>query len=103
MQVHAWHADGTQISSGPLKKYALPFLILVFFRKPLITSSVVRLLDAEWVSSPVVEAAQDHLAAVPEMDLGAPHLSPPLSPAVQPATEATEVTPGERPATRSAT
>ncbi|KAF8954949.1 hypothetical protein BDZ97DRAFT_1765589 [Flammula alnicola] len=53
-----------------------------------------RLLDAEWISSPVVEAAQYHLAAVPEMDLGAPHLSPPLLPAVQPATEAAEVSPG---------
>ncbi|KAF8950646.1 hypothetical protein BDZ97DRAFT_1771000, partial [Flammula alnicola] len=53
-----------------------------------------RLLDAEWVSSPAMEAAQDHLAAIPEMDLGAPRLSPPPSPAVQPATKAAEVSPG---------
>ncbi|KAF8964836.1 hypothetical protein BDZ97DRAFT_1757744 [Flammula alnicola] len=52
-----------------------------------------RLLDAEWVSSPVVKAVQDHLAAVLEMDLGTPCLSPPPLPAVQPVAEAAEVTP----------
>ncbi|KAF8949835.1 hypothetical protein BDZ97DRAFT_1934971 [Flammula alnicola] len=77
------HADWV---SGAGLKLAPPY--------PQFVGVAQRLLDAEWVSSPAVEAAQDHLAAIPEMDLGAPRLSPPPSPAVQPATKAAEVSPG---------
>ncbi|KAF8951332.1 hypothetical protein BDZ97DRAFT_1932466 [Flammula alnicola] len=52
-----------------------------------------RLLDAEWISSPVVEATQVPPATVPEMDLDAMRLSPPPLPALQPAMEAAEVSP----------